>query len=162
MVTRSMVKDTMEYHWRGQQWKLYLVVLALVAVVTTLINVPNLKNSGASLEVLLWSNLVYVLVFLPFVLYHVFRQWQLLWRCDHYQKYSVKLCNPVTSMLYKHAVYYRVIFRTETGENLVRNTSPVFSSAAFAVFLLEDYNNKTVDIYYDEEKDKVILVGNRR
>lgn len=163
MVSRSMVKDTMEYQWRGQQWKLYLVIFGVVMLFTPMVSLFQ-STTGIEdfLPAMLISAAIYGVIFLPAVLYPMFRQWQLLQRCDHYRKYSVKLCNPVTSMLYKGAVYYRVVFQTEDGETVVCNTSPMFSSAIFAAFVLEDYNNKTVDIYYDEEKHKVILVGNRR
>lgn len=159
MVTREDVKNAMEYRWRGSQWKLYIAVWAVISVVSPVI---GLVNGSAPEDLVGTAGILAAMYFaflMPFAGYALWRQWEMLRRCEHYQRYQVKLCNPVTSWVYKGAVGYRVVFRTEDGETVVRETKPLFSSRALATFQLEDYNNKTVDIFYDSEKDRVILAG---
>lgn len=159
MVTREDVKNAIEYKWRGSQWKLYLSVWAVMLVISPVLGLTRNVSIELLLSYIGIVAAVYSVLWIPFVAYPLWRQWEMLRRREHYRRYEVKLCNPITSWVYKGAVGYRVVFRTEDGETLVRETKPLFSSRALATFQLDDYNNKTVDIFYDSEKDTVILVG---
>lgn len=159
MVTKEDVKNAIEYKWRGSQWKLYLLIWALVFLVAPIVGLTKNVSADILLEAFAVVVVLYSLIFAPIVAYPLWRQWEMLHRCGCYQRYRVKLCTPITSWHYNRAVGYRVVFQTESGETVVRDTRPLFSSSALATFQLEDYNNKTVEVYYDPEKDKVILAG---
>ena len=168
MVTKEDVKNAIEYKWRGSQWKLYLVIMVLILFLIPVLaiakgtDLPAEDRTEILLSAIGFVAVLYGVCFVPVIVYPVWRQWEMLHRCGCYQRYRVKLCNPVNSWSYRRAVGYRVAFQTETGETVVQDPRPLFSSSALATFQLEDYNNKTVDIFYDPEKDKVILVGNPR
>ena len=159
MVTREDVKNAIEYKWRGSQWKLYLAVWAVILMISPVFGLANNISTEALMSYIGIVASLYSAIWMPLVVYPIWRQREMLRRYENYQRYQVKLCNPITSWVYKGAVGYRVVFRTENGETVVRETRPLFSSRALATFQLEDYNNKTVDIFYDPERDTVILAG---
>ncbi len=169
MVTREEVKNAMEYQWRGSQVKTYLglwagILLFTLVVMVFTIAVGDAKWDAQGLGILGTVMAVmigvYSLVILPFALYCAYKQWEMAKNCGRYQKYRVKLDEPNTSWMYRGAVEYRVVFQPESGGKIARYTRPLFSSAFFSRFPLSDYNNKTVEIFYDPELDTVILAGN--
>lgn len=157
MVTKEEVKASVEYKWWGRQWKLltglYVFILIAVLVLTFLTTLSQDE---------VWSVLgilavVYGVVFIPFVLFYIWRQWELVHRCDNYEKYQVKLDQPATSRRYRSAVFYHVLFRDNAGNWVRLDTRPLFQDGAFSVCSLEEYNNQTVEIFYDSEKERVIV-----
>ncbi len=168
MVTKEEVKNAIEYKWRGKQVKTYLILWAvllltfLVVMVCTTIT-GDMRWNDRALEILgsvmAVVGSLYSLAVLPFALYSAYRQWEMLRNCGRFERYWVKLDEPNTSWNYRQAVGYRVVFTSENGEKLARYTKPLFSSSAFSGFQLADYNNKTVEIFYDPDQDQVILAG---
>ena len=157
MVTKEEVKASVEYKWWGRQWKLltglYVFILIAVLVLTFLTTLSQDE---------VWSVLgilavVYGVVFIPFVLFYIWRQWELVHRCDSYEKYHVKLDHPATSRRYRSAVLYRIRFQDNAGFWVKLDTRPLFQDGAFSVCSLEEYNNQTVEIFYDSEKERVIV-----
>ena len=53
---------------------------------------------------------------------------------------------------------YKVKFEID-GQQYTVSTSPLFGVGIMSVYLLEDYNNKTVDIAYNPQTDRVIVMG---
>ena len=53
---------------------------------------------------------------------------------------------------------YKVTFEID-GQQYTASTSPLFGTGIMSVYLLEDYNNKTVDIAYNPQTDKVLVMG---
>ena len=53
---------------------------------------------------------------------------------------------------------YKVKFEID-GQQYTVSTSPLFGAGIMSVYLLEDYNNKTVDIAYNPQTDRVIVMG---
>ena len=53
---------------------------------------------------------------------------------------------------------YKVKFEID-GQQYTVSTSPLFGTGIMSLYLLEDYNNKTVDIAYNPQTDRVIVMG---
>lgn len=157
MVTKEEVKASMEYKWRAQQWKIYLGLFAFVMVLVIpmgFLKTNSLELIGPAFGIVA---VIYGLIFGPIILYSVWRQWELVHRCDHYEKYQVKLDHPSVSRNYRGAIYYQVLFQDNAGDWIRLDTKPLFSGGMFAVCPLEEYNNQTVEIFYDSEKEQVII-----
>lgn len=157
MVTKEEVKNSVEFKWRGQQWRVYLGLFAFMLVLVipmSIIKAKSLDDTGFAVGVVA---VIYGVVFVPFVLYAVWRQRELVHRFDNYERHQVKLDHPSVSRNYRGAIYYVVLFQDNTGEWIRLNTKPLFSGGMFAVCPLEKYNNQTVEIFYDSEKEQVIL-----
>ncbi len=171
MVTKEEVKNAVEYKWRGNQVKTYLVLWAAILLLFPVCMAVSLVLSGFEWDAqglgILGTALavvagVYSLAVLPFAVYAAYCQWQMLQHCKSYERHWVKLDEPNTSWNYRQAIGYRVVFEREGKGKIARYTKPVFSGSAFSQFPLSDYNNKTVEIFYDPERDEVILVGNAK
>lgn len=157
MVTKEEVKASVEYQWRGQQWKIYMVILAFILIVIfpmCFLETDSLEIIGSVFGIVA---AIYGVIFLPFILYAVWRQWELAHRFDHYERHRVKLDQPSSSWGYRGAFLYHVRFQDDAGNPIQLDTKPIFSSGFFSACLLEEYNNKTVEIFYDAEKDRVIV-----
>lgn len=157
MVTKEEVKASVEYKWWGQQWKLYLGIFAFILIFVaplSFLKTNSLEIIGSAYGIVA---VIYGLILGPFVLYYIWRQWELVHRCDNYEKYQVKLDQPATSRRYRSAVFYHVLFRDNAGFWVKLDTRPLFQDGAFSVCSLEEYNNQTVEIFYDSEKERVIV-----
>ncbi len=74
-------------------------------------------------------------------------------------KQSVAVLDTVeSSTLYGRLASYKVTFEID-GQQYTAHTKPLFGTGMMAHFLLEDYNNKTVDIAYNPQTDRVIVMG---
>ncbi len=165
MVTKEEVKNAMEYKWRGDQVKTYLCLWGGILLFMAVAMVGSTVARGVRDWSLLGTVMavvggVYSLAILPFAFYAGYRQWEMLRNCARFEKYRVKLDEPSTSWSYRQSISYRVVFEREG--KIARQTKPVVSGSAFSQFPLSDYNNKTVDIFYDPERDEVILAGNAK
>ncbi len=167
MVTNEEVKNAMEYKWRRNQAKLLLILWAAILLIYLVVLVLSNARSGwdrLSLEItgtaMAVVTLLYSSVMAPFCMYYVYKRQEMVRNCGRYEKHRVKLDMPETSWFYRQSVAYRVHIKTADGKVVERTTKPLFSSSAFADFPLSDYNNKTVEVFYDPENDTVILSGN--
>ena len=157
MVTREEVKASVEYKWLGRQWKIYLGIFAFAMVIVApigLLKTNSLENIGVAFGILA---VIYSLILGPFVLYFAWRQWELVHRCENYEKHQVRLEHPATSRWYRGAVLYRIQFRDNAGFMVNLDTRPLFHDGEFSVCSLSEYNNQMVEIFYDSEKERVIL-----
>ena len=77
---------------------------------------------------------------------------------DSYEKYEVILDKPNTSFNYRHSLYYTVSFTTKTGKKIIKDTAPIFSDWG-NIASLHDYNNKKVNIAYNEKNDTLIVLS---
>ncbi|MBR6637286.1 MAG: hypothetical protein IKK96_00340 [Lachnospiraceae bacterium] len=57
------------------------------------------------------------------------------------------------------AYRYIVTFTTKHNQTITTKTSALWSDGVFSVFDKRDYDNKKVKILYDEQKDKVYVLG---
>ena len=160
MITKEQVKGSLEANWRLHQAKLYLVVLAIVAAVSLLVSLLGAAAKGM-LDAALWaggiSALIYSVVILPFSAFSYCKYLRIVNRWEKYESYTVTLDRPGTSYLYNRSVYYTVRFRTDSGKEVTADTMPLWSSAAFALYQLEEYNNKKIRILYDPEEERVVV-----
>ena len=88
-------------------------------------------------------------------LYYLYHWLEIFLRMDRYIFCQVRLEHPHTQ--YRGGTYYTVEFTDRQGNTIKRDTSPMFSSDWEPY--LEDYNNKTVLIGYNEEMDRLVVIG---
>jgi len=77
---------------------------------------------------------------------------------DGFQPSVTVLDTVESSTLYGRLASYKVTFEID-GQQYTTHTKPLFGTGMMAHFLLEDYNNKTVDIAYNPQTDRVIVMG---
>ena len=117
-----------------------------------LVCLPAVGN--AAWDVLGVMMLIMLLIFLPIVAYFVYHWLEIFLRIDSYVFREVVLNRPQVAT--RGRVKYTVTFTDRHGKSLTRDTSRMFTSQTQP--LLEDYNNQTVLIGYNEETDRVVVI----
>lgn len=162
MLTKEIVKKSMEAKWRKNQMSMHGVIALIIFVViffSTLFAGLQHGDILLALEVSGIVILIYALLFGCFVLYYTYKYFSLFKDLEQYEVYEVILDKPSTSYLYRGAIYYTVSFETIKGERITQDTKPFWSSAIFASFQLEDYNNKKIKIAYNANTETMITLG---
>lgn len=165
MLTKEMVKDSMEAKWRKDQLKLYIVIPVIFLIFLAFFGlVAGLQygDFGLSFEVTGIVILIFALVFLPFVLFALYKYVALFKNLNDYEVYEVCLDRPGTSYWYRGAIYYTVTFETKAGYKVSMDTKPLWSGGAFASFHLDDYNNKKIEIAYNESTEEMMVLGAKK
>ena len=102
--------------------------------------------------------LVFALMFLPFVLFALYKYRSLFKNLNDYEIYEVCLDHPGTSYWYRGAIYYTVIIETKAGYRVSKDTKSLWSGGAFASFHLDDYNNKKIKVAYNQSADEMMVL----
>lgn len=169
MYSKSEVMHCLECRWRKKQIKLdlgFLGFIAAVCVIFGLFEMVMHLDDFANYPDLFWiipTSIVgffcfLFLFFLPFIIYFYYDYKKILKLSEQSEVYEVLLDHPSTSYSYRRAVYYTVRFQTNERENITADTKPLWSSSIW-VFSIEEYNNKKVEILYNKEEDRVIVLG---
>ena len=161
MITRDQVKNSMEARWRRHQTKQYMVAFGIVAVVSLMMSLVRAASKGM-LDLALWGAgvtvAIYVVIFLPFPVYAYWKYLQIVKNWERYEIHTVTLDRPGTSHLYNRSVFYTVYFTSNSGKRVAADTRPLWSSAAFSPYQLDEYNNKKVRVLYDPFREEVIVL----
>ena len=120
---------------------LFLPVLILVA------QQPN--GIAGALMTMMW-----MLVLLGFWAYLLYKWVQIYLHIDSYIFFQAKLDHP--HVRGRGGTYYTVEFTDRHGNRLQRDTVDMFTSSAEPY--LEDYNNQTVLIGYNEKTDRLVVI----
>lgn len=162
MLTKEMVKESMEAKWRKDQLKLYLITTGFVVLFVAFFGMAaglQHEDFGLSLKVTGIVILIFALMFLPFILFTLYKYLALFKNLNDYEIYEVCLDHPGTAYWYRGAIYYTVTFETKAGYKVSVDTKPLWSGGAFASFHLDDYNNKKIKAAYNEQTGDMMVLG---
>jgi hypothetical protein len=158
MNDKKWIKNSLECQWRKEQVKLLIIVWAGACILSLILMFAigiDLRELG--FIILGLGALVTFLGLMPVGLYYYSQYLKIVKNYDQYDKYEVLLDKPSSSYLYDYAIFYTVSFTTIDGERVTLDTKPIWSS--FSKFSIAEYNNKKVDILYDKEHERVIVLG---
>ena len=158
--TVDEIKNSVEYQWRKNQVKLYLLIWLVIVCVTIIPIIASIRDFDLLVVgIVSWLIVVVVfgLLFGTFALISYGKMRYLLKNYQRFNSYEVVLDKVSTSYAYRGAVYYTV---TVNYEGLSKNadTNPYFSSLAMSKFTCEEFNNKKVVGLYDDERNKFYVV----
>ena len=162
MITKEIIKKSLDAKWRKRQINVWLFVLgayAFVFLFAALIATAKHGNFLLSIEISGLCAAVCLPILLPFLGYNLWKYHSLFKDADSYSVYEVMLDKPETSYFYRGAIYYTVSFTDKNGNSIVRDTHPLWSSGIFDPCQLADYNNKRVFVAYNENTDTLIVLG---
>ena len=148
----SRLKESVEYRFDRKQVIIMASVFGGYFLLILLVCLPAVGN--AAWDVLGVMMLIMLLIFLPIVAYFVYHWLEIFLRIDSYVFREVVLNRPQVAT--RGRVKYTVTFTDRHGKSLTRDTSRMFTSQTQP--LLEDYNNQTVLIGYNEETDRVVVI----
>ncbi len=158
------IKQSCEYRWRMYHFKLICVIFAIIVSIMLVALVCSLPADfnpklGKILAISLGVPFViYLLVFAPFAIYYFVQANYLVKNYKSFSLHQVELTQIKTSYGHRSSNYYTVQMDVNGVQKSV-DTSPMFSGAFFSPVNLEDYNNQKVWALYDQQKDKVYIVG---
>ena len=160
-LTKDDIKKSLDAKWRKKHFLMFLIIY----VIASLLLFFGVHFYPSNQQVIVDSNLplglaeiFMFLVFGSFALYYLVRYILLFKDIDSYEKYAVILDKPNTSFNYRHSIYYTVSFTTKKGKKIIKDTAPIFSDWG-NVASLHDYNNKKVNIAYNEKNDTLIVLS---
>lgn len=162
--TKQDIKNSVEYQWRKSQIKLLLCIFLIVVIATFIIVVvpvcaTNIEFWDVGLLTWLICMAITAVFFGIFMVMYHSKNVRLLNHFEEFTQHEVVLDRVATGYLWRSrgAVYY--IVRIEhNGSTINVDTSPCFSSNAFAKFTCDDYNNKKVVGLYDEKLHKFYII----
>lgn len=169
MYSQEELKQCLECKWRLKQVKYYLGILGfsfavgmIFALVVFVVNIDKFENIGTVAGICFLTAAVFVLTIfltlLPFIIYSFNDYKKIIKLSQNASFYKVILDHPNTSFYYRGHIYYTVRFMTEDMKSFSSDTKPMWSDF-FLSFPMSEYNNKEVEILYNEEEDRVIVLG---
>lgn len=154
MVTKKMIKKSMEAKWR----KRFIVMFAVLIAICVPVILGTVGN-GESLADMIKILVVPMIPLLLACLYEAVRYFMLFLHCDSYEIYEVLLDKPTTSLVYRGCVYFTVDIDTKSGMGIYRKTKPIWSDYPLSKFKAWEYMNSKIHIAYDENRDRIIILG---
>lgn len=147
------LKNSVQYRYDRRQ---FLIFAGVFGVILLLILFMFFALWSASQEVdALLLLMLELLAPLILIVYFAFRWLDIFTHIDSYIFCRVRLDHPHTQ--YRGGVSFTVEFTDRHGKILRRDTAAMFSSDWEPT--LEEYNNQTVLIGYNEETDRVVVIG---
>ncbi len=164
MMNEINIKESCEYKWRMHQVKLYAIlcgITAIVSFVLSLLALIEFEDAAKAFENFAMTFAVCVIifcgVFIPFIIYYYSKARYLIKNYENFTLHTVMLDRPSTSWQYRGSIYYSVMIEAEDGRHQV-DTSPIFSNGFYGLFDLGEYNNQSVRVLYDSERDRAYVI----
>lgn len=150
----SRLKNSVQYRHDRKQFLIMSAIFGGLFLFFMAMLLPLRGHGGRSDASLTTGILVLFFIYLPFLLYLAYQWLEIFLYIDSYIFCNVRLDQP--HIAGRFGMYFTVEFTDRHGNLLHRDTGKMFSSNAEPY--LEDYNNKTVLIGYNEKTDRVVLI----
>lgn len=164
MVTKEDVKRTLDCVYIRKQIKfasILFVIFELILLITLISEYSG--DIKATLFSIVFFSVVVVLFFGIPLIYCACKHRSIVNNHENYDLYEVVLDTPKWVKFQGgrggRAYRYIVTFTTKNNQTITTKTSALWSDGVFPVFDKRDYDNKKVKILYDEQKDKVYVLG---
>ena len=154
MVTKEMIKNSMEAKYRKSHLKICLIMYGVA-----LFGVFGVWACNEPFSELFREVGAYIVAFGLLGCYDGIRYLMLFWRRKSYGIYEVLLDRPTSSWIFKGCVYFTITIELKSGIGIIRRTKAMWSDHPFSKFKAWEYMNSKIHIAYDEERDKMIILG---
>ena len=162
MITKEKIKCSLSARWHRHNLITYGIVSLIYAVIMFFIAAfAALEHGDFLLSISITGGifLVFVIAVSPFVIYEIYSYKKLFKDIDKYELCEARLDKPSMSYWLRGAVYYNLYFQLSDYVNVSKATRAMWSSSPFAPNQFEYYNNKTVEVAYDRESDRLVVIG---
>lgn len=111
---------------------------------------------------LFWGGLTFTMVFcgaflLPIWVAYGWRYFRVFRKPEHYTFHRVRLSQPYANTF--HAFYFGVELESPEKGSVTTKTSSIFLARGWLGPIMEDYVNREVDLAYNEETGRVVVIG---
>ena len=87
--TKEEIKNSVEYQWRKLSLKSFIVILAITAILmlfcTLIMSLNDMEYIGVTLQIVLIAIAVFTIIFLPFIVYYLYKMIYIL---RHYEEFK--------------------------------------------------------------------------
>lgn len=163
-MTKQQIQQSMDYKWYQRQcksvaafWGVMAVISIFVSMFVAFTRTEVIVSFGVGAAI----GAVLGVCFLPIWIYLWVKMSHLSKSADGFVVAQTILDKPHLTGGKNRHVYFTVTFDDGNGNKVTADTTPLFGGGWFDLYLLEDYNNKTVDIAYNSETGKVVVLGKR-
>lgn len=156
MVTKEMIENSIEATLRKRNLRFLLIGFAVLFFVYFGI----LLICGPLPKIIWISTLIsYLCVCGGFISYQWIRYRILFLHREEYELYEVMLDRPTSSYFNQGYVYFTVMIETNSGMKVFRNTKSLWCDYFWSKYKAWEYMNGKVWIAYDEERDRLVVLG---
>ena len=162
MVTKTMLKNSIEAKWRKYNRNLFIVFFCLALLLEVFLSSYTFSTVEDFLKVVgitLLSTSPLLITLMIFTIYYGVKYHKTCEVLDDYKIYEVVLDQPSVSLWHKRSFYYEVTFVTAEKKTKTKDTPPLFGAAFFYDVEISDYNNKKIYIAYSNKEDRMIVLG---
>lgn len=155
MVTKEIIKDSIEAKWRREN----AVVMLVFAAIVFGLELSSIFFIGGDMKNI---NIGYILVAIVagcFCLYSWIRYLVLLSHTSDYVIYDATLENPRGANVPMRNVCFTVSIQLKNKERRTRETKAIWSIHRSADYVAWDYMDAEVKVAYDEERDRLVVLG---
>lgn len=155
MVTKGMIKDSIEAKWRKDN----AVVMLVFAAIVFGLELSSIFFIGGDLKDI---NIGYILVAIVAgccCLYSWIRYLVLFSHTSDYVIYDAALENPRGANIPMRNVCFTVSFQLKNKERRTRETKAIWSIHRSADYVAWDYMDAEVKVAYDEKRDHLVVLG---
>lgn len=150
------LKNSLEFSYYWKRFRNMLVGMVFVAALMILVAILDSPDDGDALAIA-WC-MIFGFGFLGLGLYQGYCLLEIFLHTEGYHFCQTVLERPtIEHSRFGSRVRYNVEFTDRHGKILRRDTAAMFSSDWEPT--LEEYNNQTVLIGYNEETDRVVVIG---
>ena len=157
MVTKEMIENSMEGTVRKLNLRYLTICFSVVFFVFLIIFL-----SVGSLPIILWITMFAAIFCIcgSFLLYQWLQYRKLFANMEDYELYKVLLDRPTyIHTRYNGFVYFTITIETNSGMKIFRKTKALWSDSGGSQYKAWEYMNSHVWIAYDEERDKMVVLG---
>ena len=161
-MTKQQVMQSLDYQWHRRSANKFLAfwgIVAVVCLVVCMFVVFTDKDILFSFVSGVAVAAIFGVAFLPICIYHWAVMSRLTKFANGYVVAQSVLDNPHFTTVKNKCAYFTVTFTDKDGNSVSCDTAALFGNDIWAVYLLSDYTGKTVDIAYNAQLNKVIVLG---
>ena len=149
------LRQSLEYYHCRKQFIISSIICGILVIPTYLLLFLGVDGHGNDAKLVI--HVMLSIFYLGYWIYTGHRWLGIFRHMDDYMFFPVTLTKPIVShSRYSASVRYTLTFPNSQGEIITRETSSMFHS--YSDPCLQDYNNRTVLVGYNEETDRLVVI----
>jgi len=161
MITKEILKKSIEARWRRHQKNLFWTIGIALIFFLMLFALPEIliNKDKEAFGIMMLGFTPIILIFTGFIIYYQAVYTNLIKEVEDYEICEAVLDHPSSSYMYKHSLYYTLTFNRKNNERINLDTPPMFGNGLMGPNAIEDYNNERIYVAYSKSKDKMVVLG---
>lgn len=166
MVTEEQLKRSIDAQWRISKVRYYSILPGAIWLFLSVFMIVSVSLDGLTgrdlksvLPIIGLAFVICAVIFTPLIVTNLTAYRAMIRDPGNYRMYPVILDHAATSVLAGGAINFSVVFLTEDGSVVRRDTAPMWSVSSAAKYPLKEYDQQLVCIAYDKAADRMVILG---